>query len=40
MKMNPRLSEEEFEKEFNSPYKVKKYHYNFRHDDELSEDNL
>jgi len=28
--VNPPLSEEEFEKEFNNPYKVKKYHYNFR----------
>jgi hypothetical protein len=34
------LSEEEFEKEYNSPYKVKKYHYNFRFDDELSEEHL
>jgi hypothetical protein len=40
VKVNPPLSEEEFEKEFNSPYKVKKYHYNFRSEDELSEDNL
>lgn len=40
IKVNPPLSEEEFEKEFNSPYKVKKYHYNFRSEDELSEDNL
>lgn len=30
IKVNPPLSEEEFEKEFNSPYKVKKFHYNFR----------
>ena len=34
------MSEEEFEKEFNSPYKIKKFHYNFRHDDELTEENL
>ena len=34
------LSEAEFEKEYNSPYKVKKYHYNFRDESELSEDNL
>jgi len=30
MKVNPPLSEEEFEKEYNSAYKIKKYHYNFR----------
>lgn len=30
LKINPTMSEEEFEKEFNSPYKIKKYHYNFR----------
>ena len=29
IKVNPPLSEEEFEKEFNSPYKIKQYHYNF-----------
>lgn len=40
IRANPPLSEEEFEKEFNSPYKVKKYHYNFRREDELSEANL
>lgn len=40
VKVNVPLGEEEFEKEFNSPYKVKKYHYNFRQDDELNEDNL
>lgn len=40
IRVNPALSEEEFEKEYNSPYKVKKYHYNFRQDDELSEENL
>lgn len=40
IKVNPPLSEEEFEKEYDSPYKVKKYHYNFRQDDELSEENL
>lgn len=40
MKVNPPLSEEEFEKEFNSPYKIKKYHYNFRTDNELTEENL
>ena len=28
------------EKEFNSPYTIKKYHYNFRQEDALSEDNL
>lgn len=40
MKINPPLSEEEFEREFNSPYKVKKFHYNFRQEDELNEANL
>lgn len=40
VRVNPPMSEEEFEKEYNSPFKVKKYHYNFRQDDELSEDNL
>jgi hypothetical protein len=30
VKANPPLSEEEFEKEYSSPYTVKKYHYNFR----------
>lgn len=40
LKSNPPLSEEEFEKEFNSPYKVKKYHYNFRNEEELTEENL
>lgn len=40
IKVNPPLSEEEFEKEFNSPYKIKKYHYNFRHESELNEENL
>lgn len=40
IKSNPPLSEEEFEKEFNSPFKIKKYHYNFRHEEELTEDNL
>ena len=40
MKANPPLSEDEFEKEYNSPYKIKKYHYNFRTDNELTEENL
>ena len=40
LKVNPALSEEEFEREFNSPYKVKKFHYNFRQEDDLSEENL
>lgn len=30
VRVNPPLSEEEFEKEFNSPFKTKKFHYNFR----------
>ena len=40
VKANPPLSEDEFEKEYNSPYKIKKYHYNFRTDSELTEENL
>jgi len=40
IKVNPPLSEEEFEKEFNSPYKVKKFHYNYRTEDEINEENL
>lgn len=40
VKVNPPLGEEEFEKEFNNPYKVKKFHYNFRQDGEMSEENL
>jgi hypothetical protein len=30
------LSEEEFEKEMDSPYKTKKYHYNYRNEEELT----
>ena len=37
---NKPLSPEEFEKEYDSPYKTKKYHYNFRHPEEMSERNL
>jgi len=37
---NRPLSEEEFVKEKESPYKTKKYHYNYRHNEELSEENL
>ena len=37
---NHALSEEEFLKEKASPYKTKKYHYNYRHAVELSEENL
>lgn len=40
IKVNPPLSEEEFEKEYESPYKIKRYHYNFRTDEELTEENL
>lgn len=40
IRVNPQLGEEEFEKEFNAPYSIKKYHYNFRHDEELTEENL
>jgi len=34
------LSIEEFEKEYDSPYQTKKYHYNYRHELELADDNL
>jgi hypothetical protein len=34
------LSAEEFEKEMESPYKTKKYHYNYRNPEELTEENL
>lgn len=37
---NRPLSPEEFENEFDSPYKTKKYHYNYRNAEELDEDNL
>jgi len=37
---NRPLSPEEFEKEQDSPYKIKKYHYNYKHLEELSESNL
>jgi len=40
IKVNPQLTEEEFEKEQDSPYKVKKYHYSFRRPEELTEENL
>lgn len=40
VKINPPLSEEEFEREHESPYKVKKYHYSFRRPEELTEENL
>lgn len=40
VRINPPLSEEEFEKEHDSPYKVKKYHYSFRREQELTEENL
>lgn len=35
---NRPLSEEEFAKEYESPYKTKKYHYNYRFEGELTED--
>ena len=38
--VNTPLSPEEFEKEMDSPYKTKKYHYNYRNPDELTEENL
>jgi hypothetical protein len=37
---NRPLSIEEYEKERDSPYKTKKYHYNYRNPDELSPENL
>jgi hypothetical protein len=37
---NTPLSIEEFEKEMDSPYKTKKYHYNYRNPEELTEENL
>lgn len=40
IKANTPLSAEEFEKEYDSPYTTKKYHYNYRHQEELSEENL
>ena len=40
VRANPPLSPEEFEKEHDSPFKVKKYHYSFRRDEELSDENL
>jgi hypothetical protein len=40
IKVNPPLTEEEFEKENESPFKVKKFHYSFRRPEELSEENL
>ena len=36
VKVNPPLTEEEFEMEHDSNYKVKKYHYSFRHPEELT----
>ena len=40
IKYNIPLSEYEFKREMNSSYKVKKYHYNYRWPEELTEDNL
>jgi hypothetical protein len=37
---NVPLTIEEFEKEMESPYKTKKYHYNYRNPEELTEENL
>lgn len=37
---NVPLSIEEFEKEMGSPYRTKKYHYNYRNAEELTEENL
>ena len=40
MKINPPLSEDDFEKEYSSPYSIKKFHYNYRHESELTEESL
>lgn len=40
IKSNPPLSEDEFQKELDSPFKTKKYHYSFRREEELTEENL
>lgn len=40
IKYNIPLSEYEFKREMNSSYKVKKYHYNYRWAEELTEENL
>lgn len=40
IRANPQLTPEDFEKEHDSPYKIKKYHYNFRREEELTEENL
>ena len=40
VKYNPPLSEDEFEKELDSPFNVKKYHYSFRRPEELTEEAL
>jgi len=40
VKVNPALSEEEFEREQESPYKLKKYHFSFRRPEEITEENL
>lgn len=40
VKINPPLSPEEFEREHDSGYKIKKYHYSFRRQEELTDENL
>ena len=40
IKVNVPLSEEEFEREADSPYKVKRYRYSYRHPEELTDENL
>jgi hypothetical protein len=40
IKVNRPLSEEEFEKEQDSPYKLKKYHFSFRRPEEITQENL
>lgn len=37
---NQPLHPDEFEKEMDSPYKTKKYNYNYRHPEELTDENL
>lgn len=40
IKINPPLTREEFEREQDSPFKVKKYHYNYRRPEEITDECL
>ena len=40
LKANKQLSPEEFQKEVDSPYSIKKYHYNYKQPEEQSEECL